>query len=83
MPDAVDHMKTLKNGLIFTGNKGDPEAGFVKTAAELGQLVPALTVEPRAGLTRHYLSVNKDGDPTSGETIEYLVGWAEAKLSEL
>ena len=45
--------------------------------------MPALTVEAREGLTHHYLNMNKDGDPTSGETIEYLVGWAEAKLNAL
>ena len=83
VPDAAAHMSTLKSGLIFTGTKGTPETTFVKKAPELGELVPALTVESREGLTHDYLNMNKDGDPTSVETIEFLVGWAEAKLNEL
>ena len=40
-------------------------------------------VECREGLTHHLLNMNKDGDPTSSETIEYLLAQVEAKLNAL
>ena len=75
-------MKDLASGLLLYGTKDMP---FVVTnAPKLGELVPNLKVEAKEGLTHHYLNMNKiPGDPTSCETIEYIVGFAETKLNEL
>ena len=80
--DAAANMKDLASGLLLYGTK---DMSFVVTnAPKLGELVPNLKVEAKEGLTHHYLNMNKiPGDPTSCETIEYIVGFAETKLNEL
>ena len=52
----------------------------VANAKKLGELVPALAVEVKDGFVHDYLNLNKDGDPTSCETIEHLMGVAAEKL---
>ena len=42
-----------------------------------------LEVEVKDGVPHDYLNMNKDGDSTSSEVVEFLVGDAEKKLNEL
>ena len=80
--DVVAHTKDAVSGsLLFYGTKDMP---FVKAnVPKLGELRPQLKVEAKEGLPHDYLNMNKDGDLTSSETIEYLVGYAETKLNNL
>ena len=48
--------------------------------ASASELVPALDVEVKDGFVHDYLNLNKDGDPTSCETIEHLMDVAAEKL---
>ena len=54
----------------------------IANVKKLGEL-KGVTVEVGEGLPHDYLNMNKDGDLTSSETIEYLVGYAETKLNNL
>ena len=54
----------------------------IANVKKLGEL-KGVTVEVGEGLPHDYLNMNKDGDLTSSETIEYLVGYAETRLSNL
>ena len=78
--DAAASMTKLKEGQGFVFHGSKDKNIPVANAKKLGELVPALAVEVKDGFVHDYLNLNQDGDPTSCETIEHLMGVAAEKL---
>lgn len=71
--------KARSGSLVFYGTKDDTNG---KMSQKLADALPTvLKVERREGLPHDFVDMNKEGDFTSSETIDYLVGLVEAQLA--
>jgi hypothetical protein len=85
LPEVAQHMTRLsadKPGHILKGSKD--EMFPTRNVQRLQELVPALSLTIKEGLpARFVLNLNKDGGPTSCETIESILSIVDARMAAL